>query len=82
MNAAYVLKKVKINVAMIARVARIQCRTECGNCGNGQMQMKRIPKCFVSQVGDKGEGLFADEDIPENKLIVEYIGREYDQAEL
>jgi len=43
-------------------------------CANQRFQKKQYPKLEVRSAGDKGNGLFAKEDIREGQFIIEYIG--------
>jgi hypothetical protein len=57
------------------QLMEIECEDDCCQGGEGCLN-KRIQKCKVKKVrkerGEKGFGLFADEDIQKGEYIIEY----------
>jgi SET domain-containing protein len=56
----------------------IECKDDCCKGGEGCLN-KRIQKCEVKKVrkerGEKGFGLFADEDIQKGEYMIKYTGK-------
>ena len=65
-------------------VMKIECGPDnCGlqrrtgsssGCQNRSLQNARRIKVYVEQAGQKGLGLFTDEDIGEGQMVAEYVG--------
>jgi len=59
------------------RGAQMECppECECGDlCQNRRFQLRQWKKVVVKDCGDKGWGLFADENIVEGEFVIEYVG--------
>ena len=58
---------------------KMECQEECGpKCQNqfiSREQFLRSDSLVVADAGAKGQGLFADKDILQNTMVIEYVGR-------
>lgn len=69
----------------INRILNIECGDDCtlrSLCTNKRFQKFQYPSLKVLPMIFKRFGLVADEDIPENSFIIEYVGEVIDKSQL
>lgn len=64
------------------RAIQIECSSQCSpTCRNKSIQFSKFPRVRVEPAGTKGLGLFADQIIDQNDVVIEYVGEVIDRAE-
>ncbi|CDR97362.1 SET domain containing protein, putative [Babesia bigemina] len=69
------------NIARHVECNNVNCNLGDFNCGNRRFKHMGIPKLRLRMVEGKGMGAFAAEDIDEDELVCEYVGRVITQAQ-
>ncbi|GBE58620.1 histone lysine methyltransferase SET2 [Babesia ovata] len=69
------------NIARHIECNNVNCNLGDINCGNRRFKNMGIPKLRLRMVEGKGMGAFATEDIDEDELVCEYVGRVITQAQ-
>jgi [histone H3]-lysine36 N-trimethyltransferase len=68
----------------INRLLYIECSTKCrcgDYCDNQQFQRYNYSPCSVFETANKGFGIRADEDIPAETFLIEYVGEVLDNKQ-
>ncbi|KAG4073863.1 hypothetical protein HA402_014068 [Bradysia odoriphaga] len=64
------------------RAIQIECSNQCSpTCLNKSIQLSKFPRVTVEPAGKKGLGLFAEQNIEQNDVVIEYVGEIIDTIE-
>ena len=67
--------------ACINRISHIECEDSCpcgSSCTNHRFRDKRWAAVHIERVGEKGWGLFTDDDLQPGQFVIEYCGEVID----
>jgi hypothetical protein len=68
-------------ITMTECVGSVNCNLGSMNCGNRGLGKRQFVKCQPKRERGKGWGLMTLENIPQNKLVQEYVGEVIDEKE-